>query len=170
MGGSNDSDNLVKLTPEEHYLAHQLLIKMHPQVSGLVRAAICMSANPYGRRGNKAYGWLRRRYAAVASEHMKGRVKTPEHLASISAALKGKRMSVQAREKMSNAKKGKKQSAEVVEARASKLRGRARSKECKEKLSKTFTGIPRSAETRNKIAEALSGKPRGERSEAAKRV
>ena len=25
MGGTDDKDNLVDLTPEEHYLAHQLL-------------------------------------------------------------------------------------------------------------------------------------------------
>ena len=28
MGGSDNSDNLVDLTPEEHYVAHQLLIKI----------------------------------------------------------------------------------------------------------------------------------------------
>ena len=30
VGGGDESENLVPLTPEEHYLAHQLLVKMHP--------------------------------------------------------------------------------------------------------------------------------------------
>ncbi|XAO17074.1 homing endonuclease [Escherichia phage FL23] len=28
LGGSNDASNLVDLTPEEHYVAHQLLVKI----------------------------------------------------------------------------------------------------------------------------------------------
>ena len=27
MGGTDDEENLVELTPEEHYVAHQLLVK-----------------------------------------------------------------------------------------------------------------------------------------------
>jgi hypothetical protein len=30
MGGNNEKINLVYLTPEEHYVAHQLLVKMYP--------------------------------------------------------------------------------------------------------------------------------------------
>ena len=30
MGGSDDESNLVKLTAEEHYIAHLLLVKMYP--------------------------------------------------------------------------------------------------------------------------------------------
>lgn len=169
MGGSDNSDNLVKLTPEEHYLAHQLLVRIYPSVPGLVRAAICMSANPHGRRGNKSYGWLRRRYSVIASDHMRGRIKTPEHLAAISAALKGKSHSVETREKISKAHKGKKHSAEIIEARASKLRGRERSEQCKQKLSSAFKGKKISLETRKKMSEAIAGKPRGARGSEAKK-
>jgi hypothetical protein len=53
----------VKLTPEEHYVAHQLLVKMYPGHRGLIAAAIIMTGPhadvPY-RRCNKLYGWLRR--------------------------------------------------------------------------------------------------------------
>lgn len=31
MGGDNSPKNLVDLTPEEHFLAHQLLVRMHPE-------------------------------------------------------------------------------------------------------------------------------------------
>lgn len=64
MGGNDESINLVRLTPEEHYIAHQLLVKMYPNVVGLAFAAQMMAMN---RTGNKLYGWIRRRTA----EHMR---------------------------------------------------------------------------------------------------
>jgi len=69
LGGNDDHDNLVKLTPEEHYLAHQLLVKMHPNNSKLARAAAMMIPN---RRNNKMYGWLRRRFSIAQSESQSG--------------------------------------------------------------------------------------------------
>lgn len=62
MGGSDDKSNMVRLTPEEHYLAHQLLIKIYPDIPALVNAAIMMIPK---RKSNKLYGWLRRRFAEV---------------------------------------------------------------------------------------------------------
>ncbi len=58
IGGKDEEDNIVKLTPEEHYVAHQLLVKMYPNNDELVFAAAMMVAN---RPGNKLYGWLRRK-------------------------------------------------------------------------------------------------------------
>jgi len=58
MGGSDDIDNLVNLTPEEHFVAHQLLVKMYPSNPGLVYAAHTMTAGPR-RINNKLYGWLK---------------------------------------------------------------------------------------------------------------
>ena len=45
LGGTNNSENLVKLTPEEHYLAHQLLAKLYPENYKLTYAAIMMCSN-----------------------------------------------------------------------------------------------------------------------------
>lgn len=62
-------DNIVDLTPEEHYVAHQLLVKMYPDHSGLVWAALQMTGQPNGQRSNnKVYGWLRKRYQQVAKQ------------------------------------------------------------------------------------------------------
>lgn len=58
MGGLDDLDNIVALTPEEHYLAHQLLVKMYPNNKNLAYAANMMCTN---RPSNKLYGWIRRR-------------------------------------------------------------------------------------------------------------
>jgi hypothetical protein len=69
LGGTDDEFNLVSLTPEEHYLCHLLLIKIHPNNIRLVRAAMFMvSANKDQQRNNKAYGWLKRQY----SDYMRG--------------------------------------------------------------------------------------------------
>ena len=67
MGGSDDITNIVKLTPEEHYVAHQLLIKIYPNHAGLTHAAMMMCV---GRSSNKLYGWLRRKYKVVAKQRI----------------------------------------------------------------------------------------------------
>lgn len=64
MGGTDNQENLVKLTPEEHYLAHQLLVKIHPKNYALVKAAAMMIPD---RPSNKLYGWLRRKLAEAHS-------------------------------------------------------------------------------------------------------
>lgn len=63
LGGTDDQNNLVHLTPEEHYVAHQLLVKLYDDPR-LVFAANMMTVNGMGqhRSSNKRYGWLRRRY------------------------------------------------------------------------------------------------------------
>ena len=74
LGGSNDKSNLVKLTPEEHYVAHQLLVKLNRGNPKISFAAIAMSSSTryVNRTSNKIYGWLRKDYADVMSAKMKG--------------------------------------------------------------------------------------------------
>lgn len=71
MGGTDHPDNLVDLLPEEHYLAHQLLIKMYPNESALVYAALMMTVggNTHSRN-NKRYGWIRRRYLSECKKRI----------------------------------------------------------------------------------------------------
>lgn len=42
LGGSNDIDNLTRLTYREHYIAHWLLVKMYPKERGINYAFLCM--------------------------------------------------------------------------------------------------------------------------------
>lgn len=67
LGGADSEDNLVDLTPEEHYLAHQLLVKIHPSDDRLVYAARMMVPK---RPSNKYYGWLRRRYHNICKKRI----------------------------------------------------------------------------------------------------
>lgn len=72
MGGGDSPDNLISLTPEEHYTAHLLLMKIFPENAALARAAVMMCADsPTTPRQNKVYGWVRRRYAEHCSERMR---------------------------------------------------------------------------------------------------
>lgn len=73
MGGSNSIDNLVELTYKEHYLAHWLLCKIHPDNPKLFAALVSMSGNPLDKRvipawvfdltkrmaKDKGYPWLK---------------------------------------------------------------------------------------------------------------
>ena len=73
LGGEDAEDNLVALTPEEHYLAHQMLVKIHPDEGSLIYAANKMCVGHKGRRNNKRYGWLKRRYSEQRKKDSKGK-------------------------------------------------------------------------------------------------
>lgn len=63
VGGTDEESNLVSLTPEEHYVAHQMLVKMYPGDMRILKAATMMAINANGKRpNNRLYGWLKRRY------------------------------------------------------------------------------------------------------------
>lgn len=69
IGGMNTAENLVDLTPEEHYVAHQLLVKIYPDNDKLIYAAIMMCAN---RPGNKPYAWIKRRLSHAVKKRLAG--------------------------------------------------------------------------------------------------
>lgn len=73
MDGTDDADNLATLTAREHYVAHQLLVKLHPDNYSLANAANMMSTSSTNQvRNNRSYAWLRERYAKAKSEQQKG--------------------------------------------------------------------------------------------------
>lgn len=77
IGGSDHLDNLVALTPEEHFLAHQLLCKIHPNNNKLLYAAKMMtiSTNGHKRNNNKLFGWIKRRISLCPAITRKPRKK-----------------------------------------------------------------------------------------------
>jgi hypothetical protein len=124
MGGGNEPENLARLTAEEHFVAHQLLVKMHPEVRGLIFAlvALCMDRDGV-RLNNKLYGWARRRAGdesrrrktgvprpAYVREKIRigntGRVIPSGHRTKTSAALKGRPHSAEHNAKVSAALMG----------------------------------------------------------------
>lgn len=73
MGGDDEKNNMVILTPEEHYICHQLLVKIYPKQTGLWRAVKMMthaSNSTKQRKSNKLYGWLKRKNKWVNRVHV----------------------------------------------------------------------------------------------------
>src|ERR1700739_2796630 len=97
LEGSDEPENLVKLTPEEHYVAHQLLVKIYPDNPKLIYAASMMTVDTRGGRvNNKLYGWLKRARSTAFSKIMQGTV----------SGMAGKFHSEEAKRKISDANKG----------------------------------------------------------------
>lgn len=124
MGGSDAAENLVELTPEEHYVAHQLLYKMYPEERRLLFALIVMLGNPYGQRTNKLYGWVRRRHAQNVSVKSLLMWQDPEYRAKHKAAMDIVRSRPEYREMFSRIHKGRVKSpqecANIAKARIGK--------------------------------------------------
>jgi len=93
MGGDNQKENLVKLTAEEHFVAHQLLVKIYPENDKLIFAANSMCRSNNGNRlNNKMYSWLRKKHskaAAFVGKLNKDKILTKEHRENISKSLIG---------------------------------------------------------------------------------
>lgn len=68
MGGNNAKRNLVKLTPEEHFLAHMLLVKIYPEHPGLIYAVVKMCMPVSNRKSRKLYGWLRKKFVETRKQ------------------------------------------------------------------------------------------------------
>jgi len=77
MNGDNNKDNLVLLTAEEHFVAHQLLVKIYPNNENLIFACQLMTIGipeirEY-RSKNKFYSWIKNKSAFFTSRRLKGR-------------------------------------------------------------------------------------------------
>ena len=166
MGGDDSKENLVRLTAEEHYVAHQLLVKMYPDNDSLVYALRRMSG---GNSNRKAYGWVKKTVAQMLSRRYKGRPLNEKQVAGNASRrgssanenqLKGLECgrTKEAREKaaksISAAKKGKPQS-EAHKAALSKVRkGRVLSEETKRKISEASIGKKKTEETKKRMSAA----------------
>lgn len=76
IGGTNEKTNLVDLTAREHFIIHQLLIKIYPNNKSLIRAVNMMCVDKTGNRlNNRRYEWIKKKNAKVMSENRKGKNK-----------------------------------------------------------------------------------------------
>ncbi len=175
MGGSDKRSNRADLTPEEHFVAHQLLTKMYPDHRGLAIAAAAMATDKRnGKRSkNKLYGWLRRRAAAATSIAQLGIPCSPEVRAKISAShkaseavlahidsLRGVPRTDDVRAKVSTSHKASKKAKAAREALFARQTGRRRSPETCAKIAKAQVGRTLSREHKAKIASTMKGVPK----------
>lgn len=182
LGGGNEPENLIRLTPEDHYFAHLLLAKAHG--GSLWYGLVAMTVNSSGRKFSEGYlrrarkivSVARKNAAIVHSENMKGRFvgelhpmwgrpcpelakqKTRERFAAGFSPMD----SPEARRKVSEALKGRKLSDETLRKISEAKIGVKRSESSRIKQSKTMTGRKRSVESIEKTRAALLGKKKSE--------
>lgn len=73
LGGDDSKSNLVDLTPEEHFVAHQLLLKIYPDNDKLIYAVNMMCVGQDRRPNNKRHGWIRRKVSEAVSRANTGK-------------------------------------------------------------------------------------------------
>lgn len=76
IGGTDDKDNLVRLTAREHFIAHILLVKIYPSEYGLIKAVqmMCVFSENHNkhRSANRMYSWLREKHSKSMSISQQG--------------------------------------------------------------------------------------------------
>jgi hypothetical protein len=167
MGGGDEPENLVELTAREHFVVHQLLVKLNPKHYGLPRACKRMcdwnDDHMRDRSKNKWYKWLRERMSATGL--------SPEHKAKISAAsmgennvMYGKTHSEEAKAKMAAAQKVRMADPEIRTSLSAIMTGSTNpnygkvfSQEIRDRMSVGSMGKTHSEETKAKMSAAKLG-------------
>lgn len=73
LGGTDDSENLTRLTYREHYIAHWLLTKIHKYEPKIQYAFLCMLRDPRGHRTltSRMVDTIKRNYSDFKRWHTK---------------------------------------------------------------------------------------------------
>lgn len=178
LNGTDDLENIIDLTAREHFIAHQLLVKMYPGNRNLIFALARMTDNKGripDRSRNRIYEWMKIRLAREMSELMKGRTKENcEAVARMAKTKTGKKFSAETIEKLRIRSKarydrgdcpltpGFKDTPKIRENISRALTGRELSSEHKANLSKSATGRVMSEDTRKKMGESHLGRKHSE--------
>ncbi len=90
LGGSNKKENLVALTSREHFVAHQLLVKIYPETKALVMTLMLMTgANKFHNRDNVIPSWAYSKFCKSMRELRLGYTFPEETKRKISATMRG---------------------------------------------------------------------------------
>lgn len=183
LGGLDSADNLVKLTPREHFIAHWLLWKIYKNTQYEIKmmyAFNMMRANKYASRYYNSRGFDAVKKAVIITQRGKplsesrrekirisstGRKHTEETRKKMRdaqklAAANRKPVSDETRKKMSETRRGKKYSAEHCQNISKSKTGKLHSEERKLINSAAQKGKKLSDETRKKMSNSHTGKKR----------
>lgn len=89
LGGGDEEENLVTLSPSDHLFAHILLAKIH---GGSMLHAVALMLNDGKYRGRVSRTWfarIRGEWKAVCGSHIRGKAQSPRHLANRARAMRG---------------------------------------------------------------------------------
>lgn len=160
IGGNNKKDNIVSLTPKEHYVCHRLLCEIYPNETKLKYAfwRMCNVAN--NEYQNRNYTVSANVYSRIKNEISKLMSKKVKNYSEETRKLIGEKISKKLKGRPS-IKKG------VSTPKHSKwmkennpMKGKTHSDEVKKLLSE-INSKPKSEETKRKISETLKGNKPG---------
>ena len=176
MGGGDEDENLARLTPEEHFIAHKLLGKIYPDNFKLAFALLGMCWVKNGNRpNNKLFGWAKRRVAAAQSALRKGKKRPAWVVENVRRGLTGRTQSSEERLIRSVANKGRPHSAEHNAKVSAALKGRCdigmsgrrHTEETKAKMRAAAAGRRHTPATRKKLERHAASQTQEQRSAKA---
>jgi hypothetical protein len=169
LNGTNNPDNLVKVTTKEHYILHHLLTKIYPENSSLKYAFRILKNKLNIEKSKNPYSCIRK--CEYSSENhpsfgkpspTKGKTLSEEHRRKLSLSHIGKTFSEEHRRKLSLAKTGENH---PFYGKVGPNKGKTHTEETKLKMSKSRIGKPSptkgktlSKESKQKISESRNGK------------
>ena len=131
LGGSDDADNLIRLTARQHFVAHWMLARA---LGGSASRAFFMMSNfgKYGKVNSTTYDIARQEYAEQVSQQLKGKPSqcpfSEETKQKMREAKLGRSLREETKQKLRIAMLGQKRgpefSAKVSEAKRGKSNGR----------------------------------------------
>ena len=167
LGGTDNDDNIVKLTAREHFICHWLLIKIYPTGDEhwkMLNALRIMRAENINQDRyttaitSRVYAKLKENYSKIQSKKVVGE----------NNPMFGRTHSIEEFAKIKQANTGRKQPLHEKEKQIASMSGRKRkpfSEEWKEKLSvakqgsnNNMFGKTHNEETRKKIGDAARGR------------
>lgn len=150
LGGTNDPDNIVKLTAREHLIAHMLLPRFVSNPVPMWQALWAMVAMGEVKANSKLYEQAKK-----------------ERTKADSACKTGKTLPLSTRLKMSETRKGRPRSLEASRKTSARLKGRLKTAEHRASLSKAHIGNRHTPEVRLKLATAQKARRLREQKEKA---
>ena len=169
MGGSSDCDNLIDLTPREHFIAHWLLYKIYKGTCYEFKMAHAFKAMAMLKNGKRYIS--SRGYKALKTAYNQARKgvnvtpRTPEYREKMSIIVKSRTRTDVHKQRVADANRRKSLDPEFCKAISERQKGKKHSAERKRKNSQSLKGraawnrgIPHSQETKQKIAEKKKGK------------
>ena len=149
LGGTDDNDNLVYLLPEEHYIAHLLLVKIYNNPKLIHAANMMVISSKNNKRNNKSYAWVRKKHANAISINQSGIGNSQHGSMWITDGWVNKKI-----KKEDIIPKGWNQG-------RSNLWNDDQKKQIAERNKKAQTETTRSKETKDKISNSLKNRKRG---------
>lgn len=167
LGGSNDDDNLILLTPKEHYIAHLLLTEIY---EGKDKAKMCYALlkmcqnNPNQKRGYSSKRYEKAKQ--LVSENCSGgnhpssgkNLWSDKQKKEISERMKGENNPMYGNKPWNYGKTLTPLSSEHKQKISESLTGYKKSNETKKKISESHKGKKKSEEHKRKLSESLKGR------------